>query len=67
MFRFRERLELFLAEEEFDELDVNNYCNFLVQALNTAETDAKVERNIKKRKKDLLCPWYNLELKKLRN
>lgn len=65
--RFRERMELFLVEEDCDELDVNSYCNFLIQAFNTAEADATVEQKVKKRKKDLLCSWYNSELNELRN
>lgn len=45
-----------MSEEECDANDVNAYCNFIIQAFNTAEADATIERNVKKRKKDLLFP-----------
>lgn len=59
--RFRDSLQLYLLED-YDELDVNNYCDFIIQALNNSENDATEKGNVRKRRKDLLCPWYNLKI-----
>lgn len=65
--RFNEKIEFFLTERNFGELDVDKRCEFIIQAFSTAEADATTERVKRNRKKDLLCHWYNAELNKLRN
>lgn len=54
-----------LAEETSHESDVNSYCNFIIDSLNAATVASTEIINVHKRKKDLLCPWMNVEVKRL--
>lgn len=56
-----------MEEEECDPNDVNDFYNFIIRAIRTAEIESTTSKTVTKRKKEMLCPWINDDIKKLCN
>lgn len=64
---FRSNLSENLSNENDNSRDVNDLCNFITESLNSALIASSKDVIVHKRKKELLCPWINSEIKRLSN
>jgi len=64
---FRSNLSENLLNKNDNSQDVNELCNFITDSLNSALIASSRDVIVHKRKKELLCPWINSEIKRLSN